>query len=337
MKHEIAVAVTAFALGAVPYALLDAGAPPCGSEVPQRVICLSPSITELVFALGEGEKVVGVSAGVRWPPEALEVECVGGYLDCDLERLVGLRPDLVLIQGIHGYVNAQAQELGIRVCRLKMGTLDEIKDATREVGSALGAQDAAEELVQRIDRDLEQVRARTEGRKTVRTFLHIAHGPGLPRPPFLTTNERTFLGELLRIAGGANVFADSRGPYLEVPVEVLIERAPKVVMVSIPGARLPAEERDAITAAWRELLPASGDRDLRVVFLTADCALFPGPRVGKVALEMERLLWTEAGKDATRTLHEASRSRELEAVGLLTTITEPCGSASMHGVKESCP
>jgi iron complex transport system substrate-binding protein len=291
MRHEIAVAAAAFILGMVPYALLDAGAPPCEPEVPQRVVCLSPSITELVFALGEGEKVVGVSAGVRWPPEALEVERVGGYLDCDLERLVGLRPDLVLIQGIHAYVNAQAQELGIRVCRLKMRTTDEIGDAAREVGSALGAREAAEELVQKIDRDLERVRARTRVRKRVRTFLHIAHGPSLPGPPFLTTNAQTFLGELLEVAGGANVFAGSRRPYSEVPLEVLIELAPKVVMVSIPGARLPAEEREAIKAAWRELFPASpGDHEVRVVFLTADCALFPGPRVGKVALEMERLL-----------------------------------------------
>ena len=68
--------------------------------------------------------------------------------------------------------------------------------------------------------------------------------------------------------------------------------------LSTPGARLLAEEREAITAAWRELFPASpGDHEVRVVFLTTDCALLPGPRVGKVALEMERLLWTGAGTE----------------------------------------
>jgi ABC-type Fe3+-hydroxamate transport system substrate-binding protein len=205
---------------------------------------------------------------------------------------------VIFIQGMHACVNDQARALGIPVRRMRMGTLEEIRGAARGIGECLGVPDAAEELVSRVDGELELVRARTRARTRargpLRTFLHVAHGPASPRPPFLTAGSGTFLTEVLETAGGANVFSDSPRPYPEVSVESVIERAAEVVMVSVPGARLSAEAASRVRDAWRELLPERPGRSAaRVVFLTADCAQVPGPRVGLLAVEMERLLWPD--------------------------------------------
>ena len=290
-KREIVAAAGAFTVGALAFALGGTRARPAATAPPRRVISLAPSITETVFALSAGERVVGVSAGVKWPPKAMEVVHVGGYVDVNLERLVGLRPDLVLIQGVHADVHDQATELGIRVQRVRMDTLDGIRAATIEIGEALEVPSAARGLVERIDRELDAVRTRTRGRRRLRTFLHVAYGSAAPRPPFLTAGGGTFLSEILEIAGGENIFSDSSRPYLDVSSESLIERAPEVVMVSVPGAHLTPDEAGAIGDAWRDILPARPGRPkVTVVFLTAECAQVPGPRVGELAREMEKLL-----------------------------------------------
>jgi len=299
VDRVIASSVGAFALGAAAFALGGRRADEPAPRVPARVVSLAPSMTETVFALGEGRRVVGVSAGVAWPPEALGVLQVGGYLDADVEAITGLAPDLVLVQGLHAYVTEQARELGIAVRRIEMNTLAEIERATAEIGAALGVPDAAEALTSRVRGELEEVRARARGRRPLRTFLHVAYGVSLPEPPFLTAGRGTFLTEVLGVAGGANVFADLARPFPEVTVEAIVERAPEVVVVSLPGAKISPEDAEAIRAAWRRILPArdgvaAGERgEVRVVFLTADCAQVPGPRVGLLAREMERSLWGE--------------------------------------------
>jgi vitamin B12 transport system substrate-binding protein len=224
----------------------------------------------------------------------LRVERVGGWYDVDLERLVGLRPDLVFVQGLHAVVCEQAGQLDIRVLRVEMGTLRQIDGAVRQLGAALGMPGEADALARRIGSEVDAVRARTRGRRPLRTFLCLAHETAHLRPPFLTAGGETFLGEVLGAAGGNNVFADSPRPYVEISAENLIARRPDVILVSMPGLRLAAGEAEALRAAWRELLPpAPGRPGVRVVFLTTDCAQVPGPRVGELAREMERLLWTE--------------------------------------------
>ncbi len=285
MRMEIVLAGAAFLAGA---ALAGtAGRPPeAAPEGAHRVVSLAPALTETIFALGAGSRIVGVASGVAWPPEALSIERIGGYYDADLERLVGLRPGVVFLQGLHAPVRDQAAELGIRVCRIDMETLDEIEGGIRRIGAELGVDEAAGGLVRRIRGELDAVRARSRLRWPRRVFLHIAYGTGRPAPPFLTTGGRAFLSELLAVAGGGNVYADENRAYPEISVESLVERRPEVVMVSCPG-RTPSDgEAAEVRAAWQTILRA----DVRVVFLTSDGAQVPGPRIGEIAREMERLL-----------------------------------------------
>jgi iron complex transport system substrate-binding protein len=293
MKPELLIAAAALLAGSASIGLVRPTPDAESAGTAQRVVAMSPSVTETLFALGAGPRVVGVSAGVMWPPEALRVERVGGWYDVDLERLVGLRPDLVFVQGLHAAVCEQAGQLDIRVRRVEMGTLRQIDGAVRQIGAALGMPGEADALARRIGSEIEAVRERTRGRRPLRTFLCLAHETSLLRPPFLTAGGETFLGEVLEAAGGSNVFADAPRPYVEISAENLIERRPDVIMVSLPGQRLAPGEPEPLRAAWRAILPqATGRPAARVVFLTADCAQVPGPRVGELAREMERLLWT---------------------------------------------
>jgi len=291
VNRELALAAAASALGLLPLALAGGGSSAPAGAAPARVVSLSPSITEMVHALGALDRVVGVSSWVSWPPEARSIRRVGGYLDVDLEVLVGTRPDLVLVQGVHSRVSEQARELGIEVVRVEMDTVAQIVRAAREIGSALGAAGAGEHLARRIESELEDVRSRSRAARPVRTFLQIGHAAAPGTGPFLTSGGRTFLSEILEAAGGSNVFAELPRAYAEVSAEAIVSRAPELVMVSLPGRELSRSDEEAIRGFWRGLLGgARAGRGPDVRLLTLDCAQVPGPRVGELAREMERLV-----------------------------------------------
>jgi ABC-type Fe3+-hydroxamate transport system substrate-binding protein len=311
VSREAIVAGCAFALGASVFGLSRAARPgragardDASPGAARRVVSLAPSITEIVFELlGEEapSRVVGVSEGVTWPPEAVGIESVGGYLDVDFERVLELRPDLLLLQGMHARVHSWARRRRIPVRRMDAASIEDIRRNARRLGAWLGVPERAEELIGKIDAELDQVRRGAGPARPVRAFLHVAQGSPLPEDPLLTVGGGTFLSELLAIAGAENVFAGSPELYPTVSREAVIARAPEVVIVAAPGVEVPREAARSARGEWSRLLAHGAP--VRVEFLTADYSLIPGPRVGSLAREMRSLVAETSesrpgGKDA---------------------------------------
>ncbi|MEA3442576.1 MAG: ABC transporter substrate-binding protein [Chloroflexota bacterium] len=194
-------------------------------RIPQRIISLAPSNTETLFALGLGDKVVGVTEYCNYPPEALDKEKIGGYSTPDIEKIIALQPDLVLASSIHAKEFIPAlEERGLTVFALAPENLGGILEDIRMVGEVTGKEEEASELVTRMDNRIEAVTNKTKNmREKPRIFFITWH------EPLWTVGSGTIIQELIGKAGGVNIFQDISG-HSTVDLEEVIFRDPEVII-----------------------------------------------------------------------------------------------------------
>jgi len=236
---------------------------------PHRVVALAPNLTEIVFALGAGDSLVGVSEYSDFPEAARRIARVGG-LEVDAEKVAALRPDLVLAmaEGTARGAVSMLQAAGLPVAVVPSGSLDAVLSGIRLVGARLGRTEEAERLARDLERRRADVARRVAGRRRPRTLLLV-----WPDPP-QAAGGGTFLNDLLREAGADNLVADRSGwPVLSpeyvatVPVELLV----------IPDSE---QTREAYARAFRSGPLSRGPvTRARVVRLDESALTRPGPRV----------------------------------------------------------
>jgi len=273
---RIAAAILGFA------ALAAAGEPPA----PRRVVCLGPSLVETAFALGCGDRIVAVDDYAAWPSGVHALPRVGGLMDPNLERIVALAPDLLLLASPMDRLQAMARRQGIPVAVVPMDDLAGIRRGIREVARRLGCPDRGEAILRRIDAGLAALHARTpaDGPSVV---VQIGRPPGPGLRGVVVAGGRTFLGELVTLAGGRNVFASARRRYFAPSLERLAAAPPDIVLVLDAGAPDPSAEARAMRAAWRRLL---GGTAPPVTVLTDPIFVVPGPRVIEAARRLAVIL-----------------------------------------------
>ena len=255
----------------------------------RRIVSFAPSLTECAFALGLGEQVVGVDEWSVYPPAAQGLPRVGGYFNIDFERLTGLRPDAVLVVGVHERLVRFCQERGIRTVRCDFGRLDGVCNVLGQLGREFGRETDATRVCATINAGLDAVRQAAAGRPRAKVFLCLGRRPGA-LTGLSTMSDRSFLSQLLAIAGGDNLFAELEQDYPQISKETLLTRAPDVIIELRPGETFTDEQRAALVRDWDELpaLPAVGSH--RIVVLTDDYLLIPGPRVVQIAERLAAIL-----------------------------------------------
>lgn len=247
------------------------------SEAPvRRVVTLAPSLTEMVLALGAGERLVGVSRFDE-RPEVAKLPRVGGFTDPSVEAVVALRPDLVLVfpgPGNQRPVRKLA-ELGVRVLVLPLHSVKDTLAAMRAVGQALGKAREAEALVSRIEATRAKVRAAAAKAKRPPRVL-LVYG----FEPLVVAGPGSFADELLRDAGGVNIAADAGTPYPVYSAERAVVARPDVV--------IDAADVDVGKEKYRQL---PGLREARWVQVPTLALLQPGPSLGRGLEELYSLLY----------------------------------------------
>ena len=268
------------------------------STVPQRIICAAPSITELVFALGQGERVVGVTDMCVHPPEGIKEKArIGGVYNPSRERILKLKPDLIIMSDGFDALNELAAGHGIPASTLRMDTLADIRAAIRKVGGLLGCPDAANSVLRSFDAELDAVRARVKPYRPRRVYLCMSHRPGNLNS-LGTCGSVTFLSELLAIAGGSNVFADVKGAWPQVSKEALLKREPEVILeVQSGDMGVDAERFERLRRDWESLSELPAVRTGEVHFLTQDYLYIPSVRVPQIAMRMAEAIHPEAFRE----------------------------------------
>lgn len=270
----LVVVVVALVVAAWPSRQTAAARP----DAPRRVISLVPAVTEMLFAIGAGDQVVGVSSFDHYPPAVETREKVGALIDPDFERILALKPDLVIVYGSQKDLMTRLDGVHIPMFTYIHAGLAEISPTMRELGERLGHPDEAARAAAALDRDLASIRAEYAKGPHPKTALIMGRETGALRGIF-ASGGFGFLHDMLDIAGATDVFADIKREGVQVSIEMLLTRAPDVILEVHPTESWTPAKLAAERAPWRALASLPAVRNNRIVELADDVMLVPGPRV----------------------------------------------------------
>lgn len=255
---------------------------------PARIVSTSPSITETLFALGLGDRVVGVSTFCRYPLAVAALPKVGTFLKPDAEIIARLRPDLVLLEPGPNAAPAQLATLGLRTELVESGDLPGVFRAIERISTAAGIETRGRALVTELRSRLERIRGSVSGRPRRRVLIIVGRRPGT-LSDIVAVGPRSYLSEIAAIAGGDNVLAASALPYPRISMETVIGLAPDVVidvgeMGESPGD---SERRRQVTEGlWRQQRLVKAVSAQQVHVTNDEAFTVPGPRIVEVAQQM---------------------------------------------------
>ena len=241
-------------------------------------------MTETLFALGFGDRVVGVTTYCDYPPEARRLPKIGGFTNPSLEAIVATRPDLVIgvNDSSHPVKTKELERLGIKIALISVTSLDEILNSFKSVARMLGRPEAGDKLAQKITRQFEQVKKRVAPAPRRSTLLAV----GLR--PLVAVGGKNFIDELITLAGGDNIAGNAAQPWLNLPDEYVVAKAPQVIIQAGMGS-----ERGTSAKYWSDLKSIPAVKEGRVYSYPSDKILRPGPRVGEGLEEIARLVHPE--------------------------------------------
>jgi len=243
---------------------------------PIRLASLSPSTTELCAALDLVPQLVARSSFCEYPPEVQRIPDVGGLLDPNLERLLSLRPDLVLLPGKSLMLREAIGPTGLPFAALPDSTLDDVFVSLRELGRLTGRGDHAERVVRRIHADLESLSQQVDSANVLRVLLVISPSRIPPVNPQVA-GPGSYLDILLGKTGHVNAMADLGRGWAEVGLETLVRANPDVIVEFWPNA----DPQALATArqAWGMVGLMNAVRDGRIHVISGGVHWIPGPRV----------------------------------------------------------
>ncbi len=235
-----------------------------------RIVSLAPHVTELLFAVGAGDRVIAVVEFSDWPPAARALPSVGNAGRIDIERVIALRPDLVIgwQTGNDSGDLARLARLGVPVYVSEIGAIREIPRALEAFGRLAGTEAVAATAAESFRRDYDALSQRFAGRAPVTVFYQIWERP------LMTINDRHFIADSIRLCGGVNIFGVIEPIAPAVSVEAVIAANPAVIVNSASDARN-AEQLDA----WRRWPAIAAVRNGHLYGIPSDLISRPTPRI----------------------------------------------------------
>lgn len=264
-----------------PYTLKDSN----GNEVviekePERIISVAPSITELVYGLGEGDKLVGRTDYCDYPAEAANVESIGSLTDPNIEKIIELKPDVVIASThFKDDVAKKLQDLGIKIIVLyDANEFEGAYNSISTLGEILNAQDKAKDIVNTIKKDVESVKAAVEGKEAPTVYYVVGFG----KAGDYTATGDTFIGQMIEMAGGNNIAKDATG--WKYSLENIIENDPEYIIVS---KNYDVKAQFISTDGYKEL---SAVKNNKVIEMDDNLLNRQGPRLGEGVKTLAKIL-----------------------------------------------
>lgn len=264
-----------------------------GSSAPERIVCMSPAVTEMVYELQQDHRVVGRSQFAAHPPEAQEKPSCGGFINPNTEKILSLEPDLIITQGLGRKLRRFSRKHDIQLVRLKLTNLESIFQAIRRIGRVLDCQARAELVTSRMRMQLARVKVRASENPRRRVLLVVGREPGSLNS-INTAGGASYLDDLLRAAGGENLFGGLENRYRQVSKEAIARREPEVIVELRGKGMVTSEREERIRRDWRRGMPfLPAVRNDRIHVVKSTYALIPGPRVVKLAQTLADLIHDE--------------------------------------------
>lgn len=257
---------------------------------PQRLVTLAASLTEIVFALGQGHRLVGVEQFSNYPEAARALPKVGSYINPDVERVVALRPDLVLAikDGNPYHSVARLEGLGLPVYAVDPRNLQGVIATVVEIGGLLGVDDVAAELAADLTRRWQRLlHLNNRLSQRPRVFFQIG------TTPIVAVGTQTFLNELITTAGGINLTA-GKIPYPRFSQEQVVALRPDIIVIT---SMTRGEVFDKVKEGWRRWPSLPAVKENRIYLIDSDIVDRPSPRIFDGLEELFRLLHPEMAEE----------------------------------------
>jgi iron complex transport system substrate-binding protein len=244
---------------------------------PRRIVSLAPNITEILFELGLGDKIIAVSNDCDWPPEALEKKKVGSFWQPSLEAVIACKPDLVITLWFkqQNAVAESLERLGYRVLTLRLEKLDELTPAIEKIGAATGRDNEAEQLVHSINAQLEQAKQRFNTPNRPRVLWVVQ-----PEPLRVAAGD-TFITQLLELAGARNAVSSTSIQYPGLSTEELLTCRADVIIQAAMNKETIEQQRQEAIEFWSKYKNLPAVRNNRIYVVDPDTILRLGPRIGQ--------------------------------------------------------
>jgi iron complex transport system substrate-binding protein len=269
------------------------------AAVPKKIVSLAPSVTETIFALGFGDRLVGVTTYCDYPAEARKLPKIGDFMNPSLEAVIAKKPDLVIgVTGATDPVKAREMErLGLKVVLVSVANLSDVLASISAIAALLGNAKAGEKLVAKIRAQVEDVKKRIAPAARLKVLLVVGVHP------VIAVGGKNFIDELIAMAGGENIVGSAAQPWLNLPDELVVAKAPEVIIEAGMGS-----EREKSSKRWGDLKSVPAVREGRVYSYPSDKILRPGPRFGEALADLARLIHPECFANPTNNKRE-ERSR----------------------------
>jgi len=264
---------------------------PSNSEkYPERIISLSPNLTEIIYGIGAWEKVVGVTLYSDFPPEAEGVPKVGGWVNPNFEEIVKLNPDLVLLmKDQDGIFGDKIRKLGYKTLTIDSNTsINDIQNSILEIGRMLGKQDEAHRLSEEIKNSLNEIRLETENTPDKKVLLVVGRNPGRLEDIYVI-GKNNYINELISLAGGTNVVESDRLA-LKITIEAILSYSPDVI---IELNHQKNKHTDDIVKIWNGLKETQAVKNQEVHVVLSNELLRPSQRIIEGARILSRILHPE--------------------------------------------
>lgn len=246
---------------------------------PARIISVIPAVTEMLFALGAGDRVVGVGSFDTYPPGIEKLPRVGALLDPDLERILSLKPDLVAVYGSQVDLRRQLERANIPLFDYRHAGLADVTTTIQALGERIGNAAEARALTSRIEARLAAVRRRVEGLPRPRVLVVFGR-ERLALRAIYASGGVGFVHDMVAVAGGDNVFAGVRREAVQATTELILARRPDLILELRADPLTEAEVRQEI-ATWAQLQGVPAVRNQRVHIVSDPRTVVPGPRVAE--------------------------------------------------------
>jgi len=257
---------------------------------PQRIVSLSPNLTQVIFALGSMDQVVGVTIYDEYPPEVIELPKVGGWINPNYEAILALKPDLVVLMKDQDIsFGHKLRSLGLKTFIAKSNdSIKDIIEAISDLGEILGEAEKAAKLTTGIKSDLNKIKQETKNTTKKRVLLVVGRNPGTLEDIYVI-GRNNYIDELITLAGGENVVKNKRNA-LKITKEAIFSFNPDVI-IEINHQKLDKEE--LILDIWNTLNTVDAIKNSQVYVLSSKVLLHPSQRIVDGAQTLTDILHPE--------------------------------------------
>jgi iron complex transport system substrate-binding protein len=262
-----------------------------------RIISLSPGITETLFALGLGDRVVGVTRFCNYPPEARMKADVGGYVDPNYEAIAALKPDLVIALAVHEEAVRYLAGMGLKYVTVRNEKTADILNAIMTIGNACGAKNRAQDMVTDIRTRMDAVLEKTRGLSRPRVLISVGRNAGTGSlGDVYAAGHDTFYDELVTCAGGVNAYDGHDIAYPALSAEGILVLNPDIIIDLIPDLVKNRLDETAVLRDWESVPGLRAPENHHIHVVSSDYAVIPGPRFILFLEDLARIIHPELFK-----------------------------------------